>query len=94
MAAIGLPHVRGGVSKIVELNKLIDKSSPRAWGCFLRCATRLKPSHVFPTCVGVFLAQAEASKLAESLPHVRGGGISVKEYGVLLEVVCYSLIWL
>ena len=31
-----LPHTRGGVSAVLELPQFIARSSPHAWGCFLR----------------------------------------------------------
>ena len=52
---LGLPHVRGGVSKDRKHLSAWWETSPRAWGCFqitygFYCKTR-----DFPTCVGVFL---------------------------------------
>ena len=53
--AVGLPHVRGGVSgKGLSLDTPIP-SSPRAWGCFHTSDYGADVSGVFPTCVGVFL---------------------------------------
>ena len=48
-------------------------SSPRAWGCFPGVVPPRHLSHVFPTCVGVFLGQKDIKNGKESLPHVRGG---------------------
>ncbi len=31
----GLPHARGGVSRIEHMSLVQDVSSPRPWGCFL-----------------------------------------------------------
>src|SRR5690554_5833041 len=54
-ARLGLPHVRGGVSKSAALILSKNRSSPRPWGCF-QPAERLPDSGaVFPTSVGVFL---------------------------------------
>ena len=33
--ALGLPHVRGGVSIRIAVGKKWKESSPRPWGCFL-----------------------------------------------------------
>ena len=49
------------------------KSSPRPWGCFRRPARRATRRIVFPTPVGVFLADAIESAGIERLPHARGG---------------------
>ena len=50
----GLPHVRGGVSKISFFLRSIAESSPRAWGCFYPSGEYDTSEYVFPTCVGVF----------------------------------------
>ena len=68
-----LPHVRGGVSSSRLDFSLYLRSSPRAWGCFLRSLRIETVQEVFPTCVGVFLEAKERYWLAMSLPHVRGG---------------------
>ena len=49
-----LPHVRGGVSDSMEEALKTDRSSPRAWGCFLGYRIHTDAVKVFPTCVGVF----------------------------------------
>ena len=69
----GLPHVRGGVSFIAEVRPREIRSSPRAWGCFLRGAAVEKGFLVFPTCVGVFPLPFALFPPKVSLPHVRGG---------------------
>ncbi len=68
-----LPHVRGGVShSFTGLNRR-NRSSPRAWGCFSRIMAQKLPLPVFPTCVGVFLAELDLLCNLQRLPHVRGG---------------------
>ena len=49
------------------------RSSPRAWGCFLRHLQISVSGLVFPTCVGVFPVVAHPLKGRDGLPHVRGG---------------------
>ena len=48
-------------------------SSPRAWGCFHVTMIYHRFTHVFPTCVGVFLPTLVGLIYPERLPHVRGG---------------------
>ena len=50
----GLPHARGGVSKINLSDEFPEGSSPRPWGCFGFRVSPRKPNLVFPTPVGVF----------------------------------------
>ena len=70
---LGLPHVRGGVSRPWPAVRSQSASSPRAWGCFQSlCLTSTHPT-VFPTCVGVFLKLPCSSLMTACLPHVRGG---------------------
>ena len=71
--ARGLPHVRGGVSFSGEGVMAGCPSSPRAWGCFSAITARKASFIVFPTCVGVFLAEEVSNALHARLPHVRGG---------------------
>ena len=73
MSAIGLPHVRGGVSVPVRTHTPSGLSSPRAWGCFHRAWRQRRPAPVFPTCVGVFPPAACCWMPCACLPHVRGG---------------------
>ena len=68
-----LPHVRGGVSKMIAGTHTFLVSSPRAWGCFSVSSESLFNDEVFPTCVGVFLAYHYDMLLHNCLPHVRGG---------------------
>ena len=70
---IRLPHVRGGVSRIVNRGAIEDVSSPRAWGCFVTYQETGIGPIVFPTCVGVFLTAIIAITHFIRLPHVRGG---------------------
>jgi len=78
-AAIGgadagsLPHARGGVSVKEFILRLIPKSSPRPWGCFLTVNPPSANLGVFPTPVGVFPTTIYILTLAASLPHARGG---------------------
>ena len=48
----GLPHVRGGVSILGSISDKDVRSSPRAWGCFLRECDGYDVDGVFPTHVG------------------------------------------
>ena len=71
--AVGLPHVRGGVSDKMIVDWGDGTSSPRAWGCFYLKEDMTLRIVVFPTCVGVF-PEDEARELTDAgLPHVRGG---------------------
>jgi len=65
--------VRGGVSEMsgAELSQL--RSSPRAWGCFLKRLLCDRTVYVFPTCVGVFPRRPTPTASCCGLPHVRGG---------------------
>ena len=69
----GLPHVRGGVSRLKFVGERLSESSPRAWGCFHNPVCRARVSLVFPTCVGVFPAWIRLWRPTRGLPHVRGG---------------------
>ena len=69
----GFPHVRGGVSQSILQEVNCDEFSPRTWGCFHGLATSIAVSGVFPTYVGVFLAQSLHSSRTCCFPHVRGG---------------------
>ena len=68
-----LPHVRGGVSGEDKFLRMIQMSSPRAWGCFCSIRKDLLSIGVFPTCVGVFLLDWAEAFQRPRLPHVRGG---------------------
>ena len=57
----GLPHVRGGVSRVNTAGQASERSSPRAWGCFCTGAHPYAAGAVFPTCVGVFLFKGEVA---------------------------------
>ena len=50
----GLPHARGGVSRMRRLPREILESSPRPWGCFSAPVPPGRADGVFPTPVGVF----------------------------------------
>ena len=65
--------MRGGVSDFSRLSLTLFESSPRAWGCFPQWQGPAGPSHVFPTCVGVFLSRLRERVDRARLPHVRGG---------------------
>ena len=69
----GLPHVRGGVSKLENVKARKLASSPRAWGCFQKGTHVDTCVPVFPTCVGVFLSEIAERFRSVGLPHVRGG---------------------
>ena len=68
-----LPHACGGVSQFAEPGKLLDLSSPRVWGCFLLAGGRRLARLVFPTRVGVFLADSSGARpRSASSPRVWG----------------------
>ncbi len=69
----GLPHARGGVSRVTASALVRVKSSPRPWGCFPRSIVVAQFDAVFPTPVGVFLCFFRAKLSASRLPHARGG---------------------
>ena len=69
----GLPHARGGVSRPAPALASLGASSPRPWGCFLRCSSAAHRSLVFPTPVGVFPWCTGCRALDAGLPHARGG---------------------
>ena len=52
---LSLPHVRGGVSWLREVDSSLWGSSPRPWGCFYLNRINQRDHSVFPTSVGVFL---------------------------------------
>ena len=68
-----LPHARGGVSFRHRQTSTGILSSPRSWGCFYWCMMGQPLKQVFPTLVGVFLADAIGEALSNCLPHARGG---------------------
>ena len=70
---LSLPHARGGVSKATEALKRVQESSPRTWGCFLLSFFTFFLWMVFPTHVGVFLAESLSPIRIQRLPHARGG---------------------
>ena len=69
----GLPHTRGGVSCGARTVRVVDESSPHAWGCFLLTLADHWAAEVFPTRVGVFLEPADRAPGYVRLPHTRGG---------------------
>mgnify|MGYP001806376646 CR=1 FL=1 len=79
-----LPHARGGVSYDYDKVKNLSESSPRPWGCFPSAVQKLIGGAVFPTPVGVFLADANPTTPPMSLPHARGGVSQCKVVAVLL----------
>ena len=71
--AIGLLHVRGGVSTpFFGLNDEVA-SSPRPWRCFRHLHTDVTGNCVFSTSVEVFPCHGSLRKPLSSLLHVRGG---------------------
>ena len=68
-----LPHARGGVSHIRTLRHTGKTSSPRPWGCFHLLVATAAMRMVFPTPVGVFLAELGFTFYPSSLPPARGG---------------------
>ena len=70
---LGLPHVRGGGSSLVDWKGFFDASSPRAWGCFYIKKAPHFGGAGFPTRVGVFLHCRSSLWSPSRLPHARGG---------------------
>ena len=69
----GLPHARGGVSRIMPSQAERSLSSPRPWGCFCGHGLQHLAVRVFPTPVGVFPGCYEVWIVTARLPHARGG---------------------
>ena len=67
-----LPHGRGDVSPSQLLMRLWLRSSPRAWGCFLRYHDPASVRSVFPTGVGMFPYRCPRCNKRLCLPHGRG----------------------
>ena len=67
------PHARGGVSYFQYFVTLLNKSSPRPWGCFCTQTTFATRPTVVPTPVGVFLPQDIGADCLRCRPHARGG---------------------
>ena len=70
---LGLPHARGGVSDNTIPAGTQVESSPRTWGCFPPIVFIWLACSVFPTHVGVFPGLSHQIRLANRLPHARGG---------------------
>ena len=71
--AEGLPHACGGVSMRRHWHPLYTVSSPRMWGCFPCPAMNFYPALVFPTHVGVFLAEKDGGGgMIKSSPRMWG----------------------
>ena len=68
-----LPHARGGVSLKEDGSDATLTSSPRPWGCFHLSFELDYAFGLFPTPVGVFLAEEEYATAGLALPHARGG---------------------
>ena len=69
----GLPHARGGVSRLMQVAIVLATSSPRTWGCFYIPGGAGAAGIVFPTHVGVFPTQGRCLSSPRRLPHARGG---------------------
>lgn len=69
----GLPHVRGGVSAIVFDRDVVEKSSPRAWGCFWLDELERLSKAVFPTRVGGAYENVTVTTWTGSSPRTWGG---------------------
>ena len=68
-----LPHPRGGVPLLVEVEATSRSSSPPTWGCSAEGDLGAPQFAVFPTHVGVFRRVAHGLLLHSRLPHPRGG---------------------
>ena len=79
--ALGLLHVRGGVSTPGLSFRQHQVSSPRPWRCFSISLLVFSFSSVFSTSVEVFLHADEIRAGTRSLLHVRGGVSSPRENG-------------
>ena len=69
----GLLHVRGGVSDKGVVSRIVRKSSPRPWRCFLQIDHQNPHIRVFSTSVEVFLEYVILLVASMGLLHVRGG---------------------
>ncbi len=69
----GLPHTRGGVSRVLHARQTQNLSSPHPWGCFWHSRAVGDDLRVFPTPVGVFLNLPRHPITVNRLPHTRGG---------------------
>ena len=67
------PHVRGGVSLLVQVSVVRSHSSPRSWGCFDILSAAGKQGILLPTFVGVFPTGLGHGDESDAPPHVRGG---------------------
>ena len=66
------PHVRGEKPKTVSASRLIDGSSPRAWGKD-RIKERMSTMRrIIPTCVGKRYSTNDPPPRTPDHPHVRG----------------------
>ena len=70
---LGLPHARGGVSVRKLIQREVEESSPRPWGCFPYRCSGCAERGVFPTPVGVFPLCSGLNGFCWCLPHARGG---------------------
>ena len=70
---IGLPRMRGGVSRMRRQNLEKLTSSPHARGCFAIQKQSICISRVFPACAGVFPPELSTLIQSGSLPRMRGG---------------------
>ncbi len=82
-----LPHARGSVSYRKAVGGLTEASSPRPWGCFCGGCAVGNGRRVFPTPVGVFLADPVLVQAVAGLPHARGG---VSDAGRMLSGIWRS----
>ena len=70
---LGLPRIRGGVSRPGMLVSGKHMSSPHTRGCFLTYGLNEKKRLVFPAYAGVFPAHRILHNSEYGLPRIRGG---------------------
>ncbi len=81
---VRLPHARGGVSPADFRPQLVERSSPRTWGCFSMQSQCHPIAAVFPTHVGVFPISSAENMEIRCLPHARGGVSIAEAYAELI----------
>ena len=76
-AAISLPRLGGGVSRVGRMGRRQGTSSPPRRGCFQKSRTQINEAAVFPASAGVFPASKCCKAMTPCLPRL-GGGVSLR----------------
>jgi hypothetical protein len=71
--AAPLPRTRGGISDVGGVVKVVQDSSPHAWGYFHPPRTQLPRDQLFPARAGVFPPRGTGPPCPSPLPRPRGG---------------------